>query len=302
MNIAFANRREWLLVCGFMAACLNTWAAEQRVEPEVVKLALQINGEPVKVPSHLYKPQGDGPFPLVIFSHGRASNPADRARLSQPILVGHANYWLKQGVAVVAPVRPGYGDTGGIDRENSFARWSGTTCNSNPDYTEISGQSRETIRATHEWAQQQAWVHKDRILLEGQSAGGLATVAAGAGAGALNLPGVVGLVNFAGGSGGNPERSSGQSCRPENLTKTYGALGAQVKVPSLWLYAENDLYWRAEAPRQWHAAFRASGSNSTLVQTPPLAGHDGHRLLVRGGHMWSGPLDAFVQKVGLTSR
>ncbi|MET4578045.1 dienelactone hydrolase family protein [Ottowia thiooxydans] len=298
MNIALAKRLVWCLVGCFMSAHSITWAAEQRMEPEVVKLALQINGDPVEVTAHLYKPQGDGPFPLVIFSHGRASSPADRARLSQPILGGHANYWLKQGVAVVAPVRPGYGDTGGIDRENSFARWSGTTCNSNPDFTEISGQSRETIRATHEWAQHQPWVRKDRILLEGQSAGGLATVAAGA----LNLPGVVGLVNFAGGSGGNPERSPGQSCRPDNLTKTYGALGAQVKVPSLWLYAENDLYWGAEAPRQWHAAFLAGGSDSLLVQTPPLAGHDGHRLLARGGRMWSGPLNAFVQKIGLTSR
>lgn len=298
MKIALTKRHAWLLVCCFMGTCSSIWAAEPRAEPEVVKLTLRINGEPVEVTSHLYKPQGDGPFPLVIFSHGRAVNQADRARLSQPILVGHANYWLKQGVAVVAPVRPGYGATGGIDRENSFARWSGNTCNSNPDYTEISGQSRETIRATHEWAQRQPWVRKDRILLEGQSAGGLATVAAGA----LNLPGVVGLVNFAGGSGGNPERSPGQSCRPENLTKTYAALGAQVKAPSLWLYAENDLYWGAEAPRQWHAAFQAGGSDSLLVQTPPLQGDDGHRLLARGGPMWSGPLNTFVRKIGLTSR
>ncbi|MBH1963047.1 MAG: dipeptidyl aminopeptidase [Comamonadaceae bacterium] len=298
MNTALANRRAWLFVCCSIAACSTSWAAEQRVKPEVVKLALQINGGPVEVTAHLYKPQGDGPFPLVIFSHGRAVNQADRARLSQPILVGHANYWLKQGVAVVAPVRPGYGETGGIDRENSFARWNGTTCNSNPDYTDISGQSRETIRATHEWAQQQPWVRKDRILLEGQSAGGLATMAAGA----LNLSGVVGLVNFAGGSGGNPERSPGRSCRPENLTKTYGALGAQVKVPSLWLYAENDLYWGAEAPRLWHAAFQAGGSDSLLVLTPPLAAEDGHRLLARGARMWSGPLNTFVQKIGLTSK
>ncbi|WP_028604726.1 dienelactone hydrolase family protein [Ottowia thiooxydans] len=296
MNIVLTAVRAWFLGCVILGT--SSWAAEPRVEPEVVKLALQIAGEPIQVTAHLYKPKGDGPFPLVIFSHGRASTQVERAKLSHPILVGHANYWLRQGVAVVAPVRPGYGDTGGLDRENSFARWDGGTCNSDPDFTKIAGQARETITATYQWAQQQPWVRKDRILLEGQSAGGLATVAAGA----LNLPGVVGLVNFAGGVGGNPERSPGKSCKPENLTKTYAGFGSQVKVPSLWLYADNDQYWGPEAPRQWHAAFEAGGSATRFVQTGALEGHDGHRLLTQGGRMWSVPLNAFVQQLGFVSK
>jgi hypothetical protein len=32
-----------------------------------------------------------------------------------------------------------------------------------------------------------------------------------------------------------------------------------------------------------------------------VQGHDGHLLLTYGGKMWSVPLDAFVQKVGLTA-
>ena len=275
------------------------WAQqpEQRVPPQVVKLPLLVDGKQFEVVTHVYKPPGEGPFPLVIFSHGRAPSRVDRAKLEYPVLVGHANYWLRKGVAVVAPVRPGYGDTGGMDREDSGARWSGNVCSGAPDFSRVASRAGQTVVALHQWALQQPWVRKDRLLLEGQSVGGMTTVSVAA----LNLPGVVGAVNFAGGSGGNPEDSPASSCKPGNMGKTYGELGKLVKVPNLWLYAENDQYWGPEAPRQWHEAFKAGGSDTQFIQTGPLAGHDGHALLTYGGKMWSVPLDAFVRKVGLTA-
>nr|WP_279343670.1 dipeptidyl aminopeptidase [Variovorax terrae] len=278
-------------------ACVAGAQPAPRVQPDVARLTLNIGGKPTEVVTHLYKPAGDGPFPLVIFSHGRAGARIDRVKLQYPVAVGHANYWLNKGVAVMAPVRPGYGDTGGTDREDSHANWSGNLCTGNPDFTTSAGNARETVVAAYQWALQQPWVRKDRILLEGQSVGGMTTVATGA----LNLPGVVGFVNFAGGSGGYPEVSPGKSCKPGNLTETYRAYGQLAKEPSLWLYAENDLYWGAEAPRQWHEAFKAGGSDTELVQTGPVEGRDGHQLLIYGGKMWSGPLNAFVKKVGLLS-
>ena len=274
------------------------WAQQpERVPPQVVKLPLLVDGKQFEVVTHVYKPPGEGPFPLVIFSHGRAPSRVDRAKLEYPVLVGHANYWLHKGVAVIAPVRPGYGDTGGLDREDSGARWNGNVCSGEPDFMRVASRAGQTVVALHQWALQQPWVRKDRLLLEGQSVGGMTTVSVAA----LNLPGVIGAVNFAGGSGGNPESSPTKSCGPETLRKTYGELGKLVKVPNLWLYAENDQYWGPEAPRQWHEAFKAGGSDTQLVQTGPVQGHDGHSLLTYGGKMWSVPLDAFVRKVGLTA-
>ncbi len=281
--------------CLLVLACVSGAQQPPRVQPDIVRLTLDIGGKPTEVVTHLYKPPGDGPFPLVIFSHGRAGARIDRVKLQYPVLVRHANYWLNKGVAVVAPVRPGYGETGGADREDSNANWNGNICTGNPDFTASAGNARETVVATYQWAMRQPWVRKDRILLEGQSVGGMTTVAAGA----LNLPGVVGFVNFAGGSGGYPEVSPGKSCKPGNLTETYRAYGQLAKEPSLWLYAENDLYWGPEAPRLWHESFKAGGSDTELVQTGPVAGHDGHQLLNYGGTMWRGALDAFVRKVGL---
>ena len=267
----------------------------QPQQPQVMTLPLTIDGTVHQVVTHVYKPSGTGPFPLVIFSHGRAPLQADRDKLQYPVLIGHANYWLRKGVAVVAPVRPGYGETGGADRENSLTRWSGSTCTSDPDFTQVGRNASAVVAAVHGWAVQQPWVRTDRILLAGQSVGGLTAIAASA----LNLPGVLASVNFAGGAGGNPAASPGSSCKPENLTRTYAAYGKLVKIPSLWLYAENDQYWGADAPQRWYAAFSAGGSDSALVQTSPLPEHDGHSLLAFGGRLWSVPLNAFVLKTGL---
>ena len=264
-------------------------------QPEVIKLQLAIDGSSREVVTHLYKPGGAGPFPLVIYSHGRAGTPVERSQLKFPVSVGHANYWLRKGVAVVAAVRPGYGETGGSDRENSFTRWSNGGCLGKANFTGTAVNARQVVVALHGWALEQPWVRKDRLLLEGQSVGGMTTVAAAA----LNLPGVVGAVNFAGGSGGYPSESPGKSCNADVLMQTYQEFGPLVKVPSIWLYAENDQYWGAEMPRQWHAAFKAGGSDTELVQTGPVEGRDGHTLINFGGSMWSNPLNAFVKKVGL---
>ncbi len=291
--------RAWALACA-LALALPVAAEEDRPEPDVVTLKLTIGGERMDVVAHVYKPEGKGPFPLVIFSHGRAPKAADRASMSTPVLAGHAQYWMRQGVAVVAPIRPGYGDTGGDDREYSNSRWKNgaTECYTDPDFKTVAEHARETVVATYQWAVRQRWVRKDRILLEGQSVGGLTTIAAAA----LNLPGVVGAVNFSGGAGGNPEIAPEHSCRPDRLTQLYGALGTQVRVPSLWLYAENDQFWGPRVPRDWVRAFQAGGSNVQFVRTGPVEGYDGHQLLARGGRMWAPPLTAFAQKVGLVDR
>lgn len=269
--------------------------AVAQVAPEIIRLPLVIDGKTTEVVAHLYKPAGEGPFPLVIFSHGRAGTRVERAQMERPIAAGHGNFWLKKGVAVIAPIRPGYGETGGTDVEDSGAQWRDGQCFGKPDYTTTALHARRTVVATYEWALTQPWVRKDHLLIEGQSVGGMTSVATSA----LNLPGVLGVVNFAGGAGGNPHSSPGHSCAPDLLTETYRHFGEVAKAPSLWLYADNDLYWGAEAPRRWFEAYKAGGSDAELQQTGPLDGHDGHQLLLRGGAMWSGPLSQFAHKVGL---
>ena len=244
--------------------------------------------------THVFRPAGSGPFPVLLFSHGRAGDAATRSRLTNPVAFGHVRYWLAKGYAVVAPVRPGYGDTGGSDTESSGSIYSVTgECRGQPDPSPTAKAAVRSASAALEWVRTQPWAMANKILLGGQSVGGLTTVALCA----TNPPGVVGCINFAGGTGGDPTLAPGRMCAPEVTTALMTEFGRSTKLPSIWLYAENDLYWGAEPPRLWHAAFAQGASPTEFVQTTPVQ-PDGHQLMLRGGKLWSEPLNAWLNRNG----
>ena len=270
-------------------------APESRDARVAVKDAGALGGD-IEMAVKVYVPDRAGPFPVVLYSHGRAADDFDRRKLSQPVPLGHVAYWQRKGFAVVAPIRPGYGETGGADREQSGSSFDNFgNCRSKPDFEGSAKNATAATLSALEWIRQQPWANKERILLVGTSMGGFTTVSTAA----TNPPGVVGYVNFAGGSGGNPQRAPARSCGVAEMEKVMAGFGRTTTVPNLWLYAENDQYWGAEAPKVWYAAFAAGGSPSKFVQTGPVPGYDGHQLMLRGGRLWSVHVDAFVQALGL---
>lgn len=251
-------------------------------------------GSDAAMVTHVFKPGGNGPHPVVLFSHGRAGDAATRSKLVNPVGLGHVRYWLGKGYAVVAPVRPGYGDTGGSDTESAGAGYTATgDCRSQPDPGRTARAAMRSTTIALDWVRAQPWAMANKILLEGQSVGGLTTVAMCA----VNPPGVVGCINFAGGTGGDPARAPGRMCAPEATTALMTELGRATRLPNIWLYAENDLFWGAEPPRQWHAAFAQGASPTEFVQTTAVS-PDGHRLLAVDGKLWSEPLNAWLKKNG----
>lgn len=260
----------------------------------------------VAMPVHVFKPSltnpaaGNGPWPVVIFSHGRAATPEERANVKNPVPFGHVRFWHAKGYAVIAPIRPGYGGYG-ADVEVagiSFPANSGP-CTGRPDFNKVATVATDAVRSAHTWLLEQSWVNKERILLLGQSVGGFATVAACG----QNWPGVVGCINFAGGVSGNPKTSPNASCQPERLGEVFAAAGKTTRAPSLWLYSENDTYWGPAVPKQWHKAHvdaaTAAGqpSPAEFFAAPPVE-PDGHTLFLRGGKFWSPELNAWLKKHG----
>lgn len=108
----------------------------------------------------------------------------------------------------------------------------------------------------------------------GQSAGGFASIAAAS----LALPGVVAVVNFSGGRGGNG--IDGIPCRPDLMAKTVGQYANTMRVPMLWFYVENDKYFGPDVAKSWFAAFEAAGGKGRFVLHPPY-GADGHLLFYK---------------------
>lgn len=259
-----------------------------------IKGAGTFGGE-IDIVSHLYRPLGDGPFPVVIYSHGRSGVKNQRWDLKYPVPVGHGNFWLRKGFAVIAFVRPGHGESGGVDREASGTTGFGAGCRGIANFPQVAKSAGQAVLANLDWLRTQSWARTENILLAGNSVGGLTTI----GVSALNPPGVVGAINFAGGAGGSPDVSPTRSCQPERLAEAFREFGKTSQHPSLWLYAENDLYWGADAPKEWHQAFAVGGSKTSFVMTSAVPDtEDGHQLLLRGGRLWSPHVKKFVEELG----
>ncbi len=277
---------------GAHAGARPAWAVNGRTASVPVREA---SGELARMQVTVFLPPGRWPFPVMLFSHGRDPSAAARSELAVGVSQAQVLFWLARGVAVVSPVRPGYGASAGADLEGMGVRVDDAgRCLGHADFRKATDAAVRSIETTLQWLRGQRWADADEVVLVGQSAGGLAALAAGA----RGLPGVVGVVNFAGGAGGNPELAPGSSCAPGQIASLFAGYGRSTTVPSLWMYALNDQYWGPSMPREWHAAFARGGSPSTFVQTPALPDGDGHGLGSHAPALWASAVDTFLAQLG----
>ena len=264
--------------------------------PQVVRISIDAAGErSAAMVAGVYLPAGDGPFPVLIYAHGRSGTEQERYRTRLPDPRGHVRYWLGRGFAVVATIRPGYGESGGIDEEDSGVRYDVFgNCWGRADFARSADAASGAVLRTLGWVRTQPWADAQRIVLAGVSMGGLASIASAA----RNPPGVVAYINFSGGTGGNGTRPAEHTCGLETMASLMAAYGRRTHVPGLWLYAANDSYWGAEWPRAWHQAYAAGGTPTEFVMTSPVPGADGHQLLTRGSRLWSSYVDRFLGELG----
>jgi dienelactone hydrolase len=257
------------------------------------------------IPVHVFKPpqnssaQPKETWPVVIFSHGRPASATARAAQKNPVNSEIVRYWHSRGYALVAAVRPGYGDNSSIDPEDNGSRWNGDNCTGVADFNKTANAASAAVKATHAWLESQSWVDRNRLLLVGQSVGGLTTVNACG----QNWPGVMGCINFVGGAGGNPIASPGKSCQSNRLGDVLSNAAKTTTVPSIWLYSANDKYWGEEAPKTWFKAFqeaaKAAGQSvlAEFYAAPPV-GDNGHSLQVMGTRFWVPVMNKWLDQNG----
>jgi len=302
-----------LALCFATVCLIATTAISQDNQPKALspeKVSVIVGASPyaladITIPVHVFKPP-EGPaspakdqWPVVIFSHGRSGSAAARAAQKNPVNGDVVRYWHSKGYAVVAAIRPGYGDNTSEDPEEHGARWNGSSCSGRADFSKTANAASHAVKAVHAWLLTQNWADHHHLLLVGQSVGGLATVAACG----QNWPGVKGCINFAGGTGGNPDASPGRSCRPDRLSEVFSHSAKTTLVPSLWLYSANDQFWGEEAPKAWFKAFtdaaRAAGQTAPVeFFAAPAVGNNGHSLQSMGGRFWFPVVDAWLAKNG----
>jgi dienelactone hydrolase len=137
------------------------------------------------------------------------------------------------------------------------------------------------------------YVDLSRGLVAGQSFGGVSSLALST----LAVPGMLGAVNFSGGSGGNPVARPGDPCSKGRLRRVIGKYGEQSTVPTLWFYSLNDLYWGDKLPRLWHRSFVEAGGRARFVQLP-ASGQDGHGVFTQNPESWKPGFKRFVGRLG----
>lgn len=225
--------------------------------------------------------------PYLILNHGRPASKADFANMKRQRYSENSRYFVSRGFVVFVPTRVGYGESGGVDVEYTGI------CNSK-SYAPAFAQAADQTVAVVNAAANLPYVDLSRGIVVGQSFGGATAITVST----RTLPGLRGTVNFAGGGGGNPVERPENPCSADNLAILYQEYGAASKVPTLWLYSENDRYWGSELPKKWYKRFTEAGGKGRFVQLPPYK-ENGHSIFTGNPGSWKPAFEQFLQEIGL---
>jgi dienelactone hydrolase len=224
-----------------------------------------------------FRPAGNGPFPWVIINHGKA--PGDPRVQPRARYLAAARELVQRGYAVVVPMRQGF--------SKSTGAYIGGGCN-----VMSNGLAQaEDVKAALQYFATRPELDPKRVLLFGQSHGGLTTLAAGT----LKLPGVLGLVNFAGGL-----RLDNCLGWENELAEAFGRYGRATPLPALFFYGDNDSYWSPPVWQNMVRRYTEAGGRARVVAFGNF-GRDAHALFGSrdGVPIWLPEVERFVRELGL---
>ena len=231
-------------------------------------------------PAHavLFRPPGDGPFPLALIAHATTQNVLRRAQMPQPEYRALASFWVARGFAVLVPERLGHGATGGKYLEDQGG------CDE-ANYAKSGRATADQIAAAFGYAHKQPFIRPEGTVVIGHSAGAWGALALAS----ENPADVAAIIAFAPGRGGRANDLPNQVCAPHSLISAAGEFGKGARVKVNWLVAANDSYFSLVLSRQLADAFRAAGGKVDF-RVLPAYGSEGHWLPeTEGGVKLAGP-------------
>jgi CubicO group peptidase (beta-lactamase class C family) len=77
------------------------------------------------------------------------------------------------------------------------------------------------------------------------------------------------------------------------MSELFASYGPTARIPTVWLYSENDRYWGPAIPRAWFKAFVDRGGSGEFVQLPPYKA-DGHSIFTGDPKSWQPALEALL--------
>jgi len=243
--------------------------------PQIVRFA----SGPLTLQAMVFRPQGKGPFPAVVYAHGNEPDPSDLFETVGPPLAA-------RGFLVFAPHRRGSGLSGDqaenlLRRLTQIEREQGAGARARVALEQLQGPQLADMEAAVQAARQRPDVDPSRIYMIGNSFGGVLVMLA-----AERGLGLAGAVNFAG-AAINWERS-------EAFREVMSRAARNARIPLYLAQAENDF---STAPtRSLGAILCEAGKTSHAKVYGPfgVTAGDGHSLGVDGVDRWAEDVFGFL--------
>jgi len=275
-----------------VATTIDDWMDGRKISPQapegtkvflnehILWVPMETDSQKIKLQTTIFQPDGIGPFPLIVLSHGVPFDKAGAAEVKyRQRFSAQAQEFVNRGFVVAVPMRRGYGLSGG--RMNTSDGSSIQTFGLN---------DAKDIKATIDFMSQQPSVDGKRIVLVGQSGGGLASLAYGS----LANPNIKGIINFAGGL-----KVSSKPRWDIEMAEAFGNFAKTTKVPSIWFYTENDSFFPPDVARRAYEAYQKNGGQAKLFPLPTFR-KDGHTLFhsADGNQIWREEVLKFLEQIG----
>jgi dienelactone hydrolase len=288
-RVVFASIAGIVLL--FYAAC-PTQALAGAAGPEEGRFRRQLWLIPfpeqnVSMRATVFRPPGPGPFPLVVINHGSADYFEFRENYLMPTFEAASSWFVQHGFAVVVPQRPGHGETGGSYLEGSGG------CD-DADFRKAGLAAAAGIRGAVDYMRAQPFIRKSGVLLVGHSAGAWGALALASRDGGL----ASGVINFAGGLGGHSYGVARRNCSPDRLVAVAAEFARTTRVPTLWIYTQNDSFFEPSLSKGMADAYRKAGG-AIDYHLLPAFGEEGHYFVHSPDAVpiWAPLVERFIAKL-----
>ena len=233
----------------------------------------------------------DGRLPIALITHGKNAKAEENQALRADMMLPQARDFAARGWLAVVVLRRGFGQSDGLPGVSRGAAY--MACE-NADLARGFEVEADDLDGALKVVAARPDADGSRAIAIGQSLGGGVVLAFAA----RRPAGLLGVVNVSGGAWRT--NGEGNVCQHADLVAAMATLGARTRIPTLWLYAENDSLFPPELVTRMRDAYAASGGRAELRMFPPVV-HDGHRLFADfGGRVkWLRAVDGFLQAHGM---
>jgi dienelactone hydrolase len=266
---------------------LGPAAAEKPLVVEETFLTVTIGGKTFRLEALFAKEANAGArLPVAIITHGQAAEAEKREKIQARGYLRLAREFARRGWLAAVVIRRGFGGSQGP------APYALQGCR-NGDYASLLAGQTDDLEAAIKAIAKRADADASTVVALGISVGGAAVLDLAARA----PQGVKAVMNVSGGV--RTEAKPGgpaTTCSAQDLIPLLASLGERSRLPTLWLYSENDSYFPPDYVRTLHEAYVAKGGRAEFHMFEPI-GEEGHFMVNHNDGMlrWLPALDRFLR-------